>query len=95
MTQNTTSREEFAKKFPHHRPGCEVGIDPFRDDEDCVCMLKRSEVKSYFNSLLDELLSEVGENVSKEIDNGTWDMARGVNQERSRVRAIINNKKLT
>jgi hypothetical protein len=41
--------------------------------------------------VLTALLGEIGEDVSKEIDNGSWDMARGVNQERRRLRSLIHS----
>lgn len=72
----------------------------------CLCdkclSARDSELKRLRYFLLDELLSDIGEDIKQdEIDDDFIDglTARanqkiGINQERSRVRAIINNKKL-
>jgi len=95
-TNNTTSREErFRKDFDRLLAECVFG-----DGDDTK--LKKLHT-DYINSLLDELLSEVGEDDEREVDlpdDMKWgtqrvsDLKFGRNEERQRVRAIINHKKL-
>jgi len=88
-TDNTTSREErYVNDFRDWR---------FKEDR----QLSNSDILDWsntwwlkeFNSLLDELLSEVGEKKKYVVEN--FPEEEGYNQALDDVRSIINHKKLS
>ena len=79
--------EEFDKKFPHNSLICEVGIDPFRDKEDCNCYKKdlKQFISQHFlpKSKVREMTDKLWDKVPKDCDEYSYH--RGLNDLVSNV----------
>lgn len=96
--------EKFDENFHHVAGICEVGIDPFRDKEDCNCY--KEKFKTHLITTIieeyEETLGEIGEVEKCPACNGSWvecevcentgESLGGINKERSRLRIFIESK---
>lgn len=101
MTTPMEKIEKFDENFHHVAGICEVGIDPFRDKEDCNCY--KEKFKTYIITTLieeyEEMLDEVITTLQPKLEGTVYDpyeadMAyiTGRNRERYLLRNLIESK---